>query len=325
MRVFLVAIVVLVPAFLAAQEVPLFHSTTSLVHVTVTVTDRDGRPVNGIRREDLKLFDNGTPREIQYFGQETNSPLTLGLVVDLSGSQVRFWEQHRDNVRRFIGQVLGPNDRAFLVSVPAMAFLVTDLTGSQRDLFEGVDSLGPRIYDRAPFGGPCIVERARNLRAALQHCGTLLWNGVWASAKQRMQTQEGRKALIVMSDGMDTGSQHTLEETIEAAQSADTPVFSIVAEPLGPAGWLAPGAKFAVKRKAGQLRKLSEETGGRHFNEEADSSDIFKQIESELRSLYVLGFTLPEADHDGKFHKLEVKSARSGLKVRFRKGYVADH
>lgn len=291
--------------------------------MTVSVTDRDGRPVNGLRRDDFKLVDNGTPREIQYFGQETDSPLTLGLVVDLSGSQRRFWEQHRANVRRFVGQVLGPRDRAFLVSVPAMSFLVTDLTANREDLLDGVDSLGPRIYDREPFGGPCIVQRARSLRIALRSCGTLLWNGVWASAKQKLHDQEGRKALLVMSDGIDTGSQHTLTETIEVAQSADVPVYTIIADPLGTAGWLAPGAKLASKRKSGQLRKLSEETGGRHFSEEADSSRIFKEIEAELRSLYVLGFTLPQAEHDGKFHKLEVKSTHSGLKVRYRKGYVA--
>lgn len=304
----------------AAEDPPVFQSSTSVVHVTVSVTDRDGRPIRDLQRDEFQLFDNGKPRDIQYFGQETNSPLMLGLIIDMSGSQARFWERHRNNVRRFIGQVLGPMDSAFLVAVPAWAILVTDLTRDRNELFDGVDSMGLRGQPGAAFGGPCDMLGPTVRR----NCGTLLWNGVWASAKQKLRLQEGRKALIVMSDGLDTGSQHSLSETIEAAQSADTPVYTIKADPMGTTGWAAPAMMIARKQKTGQLDKLAEETGGRHFKEEADSSTIFKEIEEELRSLYVLGFNLPQDQHDGKFHKLEVRSTRHGVRVRSRKGYVAN-
>jgi len=303
------------------QETPVFHASTSIVHVTISVTDHDGRPIRDLKGGEFQLFDNGKPRDIQYFGEETNSPLVLGLIIDMSGSQARFWERHRSNVRRFIGQVLGPKDSAFLVAVPAWSVLATDLTSNHEVLFEGVDSLG-RVERREPFGGACemLSDTVR------RNCGTLLWNGVWASAKQKLLLQQARKALIVMSDGLDTGSQHSLSETIQAAQSADTPVYTIEADPIPIAanGWVTPGLMIARKLKAGQLGKLAEETGGRHFKEEADSSKIFKEIEDELRSLYVLGFTLPPGERDGKFHKLEVRSTRRGARVRSRKGYVAD-
>jgi Ca-activated chloride channel family protein len=138
-----------------------------------------------------------------------------------------------------------------------------------------------------------------------------------------MRNIQGRKALVLLTDGVDTGSQHSLDQTIEAAQSADTPVYTIRTVKLKVSSLLN-GLAVLNARGGGNLKKLSNETGGRSYGDSDDGYDkVFEQIEAELRNLYVLTFVVPENQRDGKFHKLEVKTSRKDLRVRARAGYVA--
>lgn len=332
-RLVLLGLVAAAIGLIAQEEI--LHVSTELVTVTVSVMDRNGRPIQDIKREEFTVLDDGRPREIQAFHQELDMPLTLGLVADISGSQVDFVKKHRVDLHQFFGQVLHPGDRAFLVSVPNSARLDVDFTESVEELDQGAGRLqSMRKMNRETFGGECPGFSFR------KSCGTLIWNGIWGSAKLKLHGLQGRKAIVVLTDGQDTGSKHSLSETIEAAQGADAPVYTISSQPpvlkramrgLPP---LTPGA--AIGRAAGvgmqaamnatgkaHLHRLAEETGAAFFDVERDLSDVFRQIEEELRHLYVLSFTLPEADRDGKFHKLEVKSSRADVKVRARAGYIA--
>jgi VWFA-related protein len=319
---------------LVAQD-EILHVSTELVTVTVSVMDKNGRPIQDMKREEFTVLDDERLREIQTFHQELDLPLTLGLVADISGSQVDFVKKHRVDLHQFFGQVLHPGDRAFLVSVPNTARLDVDFTESVELLDQAAGRLAMmRKMNKETFGGECPGFSFR------KSCGTLLWNGVWGSAKLKLHGLQGRKAIVVLTDGQDTGSKHSLAETIEAAQGADAPVYTISSQPpilkravrgLPP---LTPGA--AIGRAAGagmqaainaagksHLHRLAEETGAAYFDVEKDLSNVFQQIEEELRHLYVLSFTLPESDRDGKFHKLEVKSSRADVKVRARVGYIA--
>src|ERR1700729_1869472 len=114
----------------------------NLVRVPATVTDRKGNFVNGLQKQDFQLLDNGVPREIQYLWQEEDLPITVGLIADVSGSQSSFVSEHRRDVAQFLAQVIGPNDRAFLVAVAVEPWLVTDLTGSIEELRRGVERIG---------------------------------------------------------------------------------------------------------------------------------------------------------------------------------------
>jgi VWFA-related protein len=298
----------------------------NLARVPATVTGRDGNFVKGLQKQDFQLLDNGLSREIQYLWQETDLPLTIGLIADVSGSESSFISEHRRDMSQFLTQVLGPNDQAFLVAVAVEPWLVTDLTGSIPELRKGVE----RISRKTPgpvLGEPCPEQLVRvpliPRGITRPGCGgTALWNAVYAAARLKMKDATGRKALIVLSDGMDTGSTHSLSDAIEAAQSAETIVYTLHSFDVFMA-IIPPAAKLMLEGNR-NLTRLAGETGGKPFPSPSSGvKKIFAQIESELRSLYVVGFTPPGDAQDGAFHKLELKTAQKGITVRARKGYIA--
>lgn len=301
---------------LLAQDA-IFHTGTQLVTVTVSVTDKNGRPITDMKADEFTLLDDKRPREVESFAQEMDAPLTLGLVVDNTGSQAQFIQQHRKDLLQFLRQVLQPRDRAFLVSIRGPAWLVADVTDSQEDLADATVNR-PRHMTGEPFGGDCPAFIP--VPFAGKGCGSLIWNGVWGAAKLRLHREQGRKAILLLSDGQDTGSEHGIGATIEAAQGADAPVYTLASTgiPLGI------GSLAMRSMGLSRLKRLSEETGGGYFKATKNPATIFAQIEAELRHLYVLSFVLPESDRDGKFHKLTVKSSRPGVRVRARAGYVAE-
>lgn len=304
---------------LLAQEI-VFRSSAQVVNVTVSILDRNGRPVTDLRREELILLDDGRPREVQSFSPDEDLPLTLGLVADNSGSQREFIAHHHDRLQQFLRQVLQRDDRAFLVAIPGPSVLLQDVTGSAKKLQSALDKLDSPLKmsqffrHQKYFGGGCPSPYVSSPTG--RNCGSLIWNGVWASAGLRLYKIKGRKAILLLSDGEDTGSAHSLSDTIEAAQSADAPVYTIGSD-YAMARGLRPGPGIL------ELQRLSQETGGAYFDAPEDPTEVFSQIEAELRHLYVLSFAIPETDRDGKFHKLTVKSTREGVRVRSREGYVA--
>jgi len=307
-----------------AQTPGTIRVSVNLVTVACSVSDRNGAPVKSLKREDFALLDDGKPREIQYFWQESDLPLTVGLVADVSGSEIGVIRKHREMITQFLAQVIGPQDRAFIVTVGQEVKLLRDLTGSIDDLRSGVEAIQGGGRQGEQLGEPCRGPDApRRRRHIMPGCGgTALWNGVYAAARLKMKPLTGRKALIVLTDGMDTGSFHTLVDAIEAAQSADTLVYTI--REVSPVLKYNPGlGQIGLALGNSHLRRLSEETGGQAFGSPKDPSGIFSQIENELRNLYVLGFTPGEAAQDGKFHKLQVKASQADLRVRTRKGYTS--
>ncbi len=288
-----------------------------LVTVTCEVTDRTGAPAKNLRLEDFELRDNGREQKIDSLWQEQDLPLTIGLLVDVSGSQSAFVKEHRRAVTQFLSQILGPKDRAFLVTIGPEAKLVADLTGSIDELRRAADSIDPFQLHGTVFGESCVQT------IPVRGCGgTALWNGAYASARQKMRWVQGRKALIVISDGFDTGSPHTLSDSIDALQESGTVVYAI--KYVDPD--VSPANAGISKRKSAErgLERLTDETGGYTFPDPGDKlADVFAAIEQNLRNQYVLGFTPPVDARDGRFHKLEVKMRPRGLTVRARIGYYA--
>jgi VWFA-related protein len=288
-----------------------------LVTAACSVTDRGGAPVKNLHPEDFILLDNGVPQTIKNFWQESDLPLTVALVADVSGSQSTFIKNHRAAVAQFLEQVVGPQDRAMLVEVAQQAWLVSDLTNSTDKLQAAVATIGTRDAKNGTLmGGPCRGEHFPH------GCGgTALWHGLYYTARLGLRPVTGRKAIVVLSDGMDTGSDIGLTDVIEMAQSAEAAVYSL--KYASPLRYLSLTATLTQALSRG-LEKLSRETGGVTFpNPGSKTGEVFAQIESELRNMYVLGFTPPEGARDGKFHKLEVKAVRKDLVVRTRAGYTA--
>lgn len=289
-----------------------------LVTVTCAVADKNGTPAKHLLPSDFIVHDNGREQKVEHLWQEADLPLTIGLIVDVSGSQSTFIDEHRQTVSKFLSQVLGPKDHAFLETVATEVKLITDMTGSVDELRRGVDQIeGLQMYG-TQFGESCMQA------VPLMGCGgTALWMGVYAAARQKMRWASGRKALIVLSDGFDTGSPHSLDEAIESLQDASTVVYAIkfVDPELTPS---QVGLSSRRKEAVRGLERLTDETGGYTFpNPEGNLEDIFSKIETDLRGQYVIGFTPPVEARDGRFHKLELKMTRDDLTVRARNGYYA--
>ena len=303
-------------ALLAAQQNADIRVDVDVVTVACSVTDHNGAPVRNLTLADFTLTDNGQPREIRNLWQESDLPLTVALVADISGSQAGFVKSHRDAIAQFLKQVIGQRDRAMIVEVAQQPWLISDLTGSFEDLNAAVQRIGtPEGKQSRLLGPPC-----RNTRFPRTCGGTALWHGLYYTA-MALKRVTGRKAIVVLSDGMDTGSDISLAYLIEAAQSAETVVYSL--KYANPARYVSIVATVAQAVSRG-LERLDRETGGVTFpNPGRKTSDVFSRIESDLRDMYVLGFTPPSDTRDGTFHKLYVKTVRSGIVVRSRAGYWA--
>lgn len=296
----------------AGQETT-FRADLQLVTLPFSVIDADGNLVQNLKQEDFKLFDNGKQVPIKQFWQDVDMPLTIAFVTDISGSQRRVVEKHRRNIGQFLRQVLGPQDRATLVTVAAQVRLQQEFTPSADVLQESVDSIRPGRQPGLRLDEPCTNEK----RLGRLPCGgSIIWNAVFYTARLKLNPEVGRKAIVLLTDGEDTGSDHSLSHAIEAAQGADAVVF-----PIQERAGAASRNRGKSKR---DLNKLASETGGVLFDGNKKSPDyIFTEIEKELRSQYVLAFTPAVESRDGKFHKLEVRVTKPKMKTRARSGYYA--
>lgn len=303
-------------AILAGQQTPDIRVDVDLVTVACAVDTRDGTPARGLRAEDFRLLDNGQPRDIRSFWQESDLPLTVALVADVSGSQEGYIRSHRDAIAQFLKQVIGPRDRAMVVEVEQNAWLISGLTSSVGDLSVAVERIGAPGRKQSPMLGPAC----RNTSFPHTCGGTALWHGLYYTARE-LKTVPGRKAIIVLSDGLDTGSDISLTDAIDMTQSAGTMVYSI--KYASPMRFLSIGGAIAQAVSHG-LERLSRETGGLIFpNPGRRTAEVFSRIESDLRNMYVLSFNPPANARDGSFHKLEVTTSRQDLVVRSRAGYWA--
>lgn len=309
--------------FCLAVSAQTIRVNVGAVNVTCEVTDTHGAPVKNLTATDFELLDNGHVQTVDQLWQEAELPLTIGLIVDVSGSQTAFIQSHRQVVGQFLKQVMRPQDRAFIATVGPEVKLLSDVTPSVDNLLRAIDTIDFFQSGGVQFGESC--ESVSPLRGC---GGTALWNAVYAAAGQKMKWVHGRKALIILSDGFDTGSMHSLEETIETVQETETVIYAIkyVDPDITPA---QAGVSRGVQTARG-LERLTDETGGWTFPDPANQlPQIFTKIETDLRNQYVLGFTPPPEMRDGRFHKLEVKMAHPSsdyfkdLTVRARIGYFA--
>jgi VWFA-related protein len=310
------AVALFIGATLGAQQTADLRVDVDLVTVSCSVTDHGGAPVRDLKASDFQLLDNGQPREISQFWTEADLPLTVALVADVSGSQAGYIKNHRDAIQQFLRQVIQPRDRAMVVEVAQQAHLISPLTNRIGDLEKAVENIGgPEGRESALLGPPC-----RNARFPHTCGGTALWHALYYTARE-LKPGSGRKAIIVLSDGMDTGSDISLNDVIEGAQSANLVVYSI--KYANPMRFISLGATIAQAVSRG-LDRLSRETGGLTFaNPGRKTPEAFERIETDLRNIYVLGFSPPAESRDGTFHKLDVKTVVPGLTVRSRPGYMA--
>jgi VWFA-related protein len=291
-----VCLLLAVSGCVCAQDIKV---DVDVVNVLCTVRDRNGALVRDLDRENFEIREDGKPQQIRYFARETDLPLTLGLLVDVSGSVRRLVQAEKDTAERFLKQVLRPQDQALLVGFSSTVKLWQDFTDSPTVLRVALENLHAVPFRGIPKdGGP-------------EPC-TLLYDSVNSTAHDKFQGVPGRKSLLVISDGVDIGSRQTIEGAVRAAQSANTIVYGIC---------------YRNSKVSGcpYLQTLSEPTGGRMFpvTPETPLSAIFETIQEELRSQYSIGYASTNTSRDGSFRKLQVEVRPRGFKVEVRKGYYA--
>jgi len=286
----------------------------NIVNMFCAVRDKKGALISNLSKDDFQLFEDGKQQQIKYFTRETDLPLTIGLLVDVSGSQVNLIDIERRAATAFFQQVLKKKDVAFLISFGADSELLQDITGSPKLLQEGLDRLRLNAGTSGFGGGP--VPTANKPR------GTVMYDAIYLAANDRLAREVGRKVIVLITDGEDQGSSYSIKQAIEQAQKADAVIYSIYY--VDPYFYSRGGLSFGGGGE-GYLKRMSEESGGRVFRVDRGHtlSDAFTQLQQEMRSQYAIGWTPVSDRKDGSYHTTELKLADKNLKVHARKGYYA--
>jgi VWFA-related protein len=331
------------------QQGPAISVDVKMVSMLAAVRDKHGHLVNSLNKDDFVVEQDGHPQTITYFAQESNLPLTLGLLVDTSMSQRRVLDQERSASHAFLDHVLREDkDKAFVIHFDYQVELLQDLTSSRQKLEASLDALGEPEFAQTGGGGSGGGGSSGGGRGSSGRGGggTLLYDAVYLASNELMKKQQGRKALIILSDGVDRGSKESLQNSIETAQRADTLVYSILFADKegygngggyggghggGGGGGMGGGGHHRYPQESrpdGEkvLEQISRETGGRFFEVSKKQSidEIYTALDEELRNQYGLGYVPDKADIAPGYHKIHVTVKQKDLVVQTREGYYAD-
>src|SRR6187402_1480088 len=277
----------------------------NLVNTYFSVRDKQGF-LTGLHKEDCSIEENKVPQKIKNFTQEKTLPLTIGILLDTSGSQMNVLPLEKEAGAQFLKDVLQPKDEAFLIKFDINVDMLADYTNSPREL--------KRALDKAEINTGAGTGSATGNGAPR---GTLLYDAVYLGAHDKLRQEAGRKVLIVLTDGGDQGSQLKLQDAIEAAQKSNAIVYVILIADRGFGNFGFSGA--------GDMDRLSRETGGRMINVGNNGKkleDAFSQISDELRTQYLVSYTPQNPELDGTFRNIKITCGKDA-KVQARKGYYA--
>jgi VWFA-related protein len=292
-------------AGLWGQDVPTISTDVNLVTLLATVHDRDGRLVSDLNRDDFVLKEDGVPQKIRYFSRESDLPLTIGILVDTSRSQTGVLEQESTASKTFLNQVLREGkDQAFITHFDIRVEMLQGLTSSRSEL-------------AAALGQLTIPDQF----------ATLLYSAIRESSNNVMSKRSGRKAIILLTDGVAFKDPASLESAVESAQRADTILYSIrFSDPVEAYRPIRAAVLAAAKERGKQeLERMAKETGGVSYavTKNRNIEAIYTEIENSLRNQYSIGYTPPRAAADGKYHKIKLTTADRHLIVDTRDGYYA--
>jgi Ca-activated chloride channel homolog len=280
----------------------------NLVNVAFSVRDAGGSLVDNLTAVDFEVVEDAAPQKIAFFAKSLDVPLTLGLIVDASGSQDHFTRKHDQDLQVFLNDVLGPRDRAFLVGFGNHIRLVSDFSRSGQQMMDAWKAYN-KDTQRFPELGP---HEKRDL-------GTAFYDSIYYPVTEKLANESGRRALLLFSDGEDNSSSHDMMTAIETAQSANVLIFAIRYTEKEH-GKLTARNQYGIR----VMDRIAKETGGMHIDaEQTDPHTYFRQIADELRTSYELGYYPTNEHKDDAFRKVVVRAKRTGLVVRSKTGYFS--
>ena len=300
-----------------AESVATFKLQVNLVDMFFTVKDKQGNLIPHLTKDDCTVSEDKVPQKLKTFVAETPQPLTLGILLDTSGSQYRVLPLEQDVGGQFLERVLQKKDEAFLLSFDVNVDLLQDFTNSARLLSRAMSKA--EINTAGGGGGGIPGAGGGTIPSIGAPKGTLLYDAVYLASNEKMTQETGRKAMILLTDGEDEGSVHKLKEAIAAAQKNNVIVYTILIADRGFYGGFGYYGFSAMKQ-------LTEETGGRLIdvgNNGKKLQDAFQQIEDELRTQYQASYTPSNTKLDGAFRRLAVECRGDGMKVQVTRGYYA--
>jgi VWFA-related protein len=349
-----------VPA-VPAQETPSFHVDVKEVTLAVTVRDKHGKIVQKLAKDDFVLQQDGKPQTISNLRHDINLPITLGLLVDTSRSMSNELSAEKSASHKFLDEMLTqPKDQAFVIHFDKEVELLQDLTSSRDKLFNAIGLLETAHSDQqtdSTRGDGDDHGQSRGRRRG----GTQLYDSIYLASNEILKKQEGRKAIVILSDGRDRGSKETLADAVESAQRADTMIYAIyfkgeeqqrrgfgdrdggggmgrprIGFPGGGGGYPGgPGGSPGGGRRGGRepeearidgkkiLTELAGKTGGQMFEvtKKETVEQIYTEIAEELRSQFVLAYTPDKSSADSGYHRIALTAKDKDLKVQTREGY----
>jgi len=289
----------------------------NVVQLFYNVKDKRGALIPSLTKNDFQILEDGKPQTIKYFAAESNLPLTLGILIDSSGSQTRVLDMEKQVGGDFLSQILREKDLAFVMSFDINSELLQDFTSSVHSLKAALNQA--HINTGGGGGGGIPGLGGGTVPTPGGPKGTVLYDAVYLAAHDELAQQIGRKAMILLTDGEDQGSQLKLKDAIEAAQKSDSIVYVLLCADRGFYG------SFGFSGDS-EMKKLTQETGGRVIevgNKFEKLKEGFNQIANELRSQYNIGYTPINTALDGTFRKVEIHASNKDYKIQSRNGYYA--
>jgi VWFA-related protein len=280
----------------------------NLVNVAFTARDAQGKLVENLKREDVELLEDAVPQKIEFFARSTDLPLTLALIVDVSGSQDEFGKKHKKDLEVFLKEILRPQDRVLLVCFGNHLRLVSDYTNSAEQILANYQEFEKGKGHFAEIG----PRENRDL-------GTAFYDSIYYSVTEKLAASGGRKAILMFSDGEDNSSSHNMMTAIEIAQAENVPVYAIRYTEKKH-GNLTARNKYGIS----VMERVAKETGGAHTDaEETDPHTYFRQIGEELRTSYEMAYYPTNKAKDDSFRKIVIRTKVEGVRVRAKTGYFA--
>jgi VWFA-related protein len=280
---------------------------TGLVNLYATVRDSHKALVANLEQNDFRIFEDNVEQKVAFFSRESSLPLTMGILMDTSGSEAPMIGAIQQAASQFLGRVMQKNkDEAMVITFDLDVNMLSDWTSDLTELNRAIRRAKINTGGATGMVTPGPFPQSGNK-------GTNFYDAVYLACHDKMSSEAGRKTLVILTDAEDNGSKMKLVDAVEAAQRADTVVHMLVVyDPQF-------GADF------GGAKKLADETGGRAIDvrNEKELLKAFDEISEELRSEYELGYYPTNIKHDGSYRHIKVESTKTGMKVLARKGYYA--
>jgi VWFA-related protein len=295
---------------------------TNLTNIFFTAADKNKRFVSNLKAEDIRVLEDGQQQNIFTFQTNIDLPLSLALLIDTSASEERTLPDLKEAARAFLENILVSKDEAAILSFTGETTLEQGFSGNLERLRRAIDRV-EFVPPSGYIGGGVVVNGTPPISGTNQAIAgsTAIWDAVWATSEELLMTsaEHTRRAIIVLTDGVDTSSRMKIHEAIERAQKADALIYAI-----------GIGDRYSFNVDEGVLRKIAEKTGGRAYfpRHERDLNDAFTQIQRDLREQYLVAYSPQNKARDGSYRRIEIQVINPGLKqkdlkLNYRSGYFA--